>query len=154
TLRDLQRVLHEELQRLPDKYRVPLVLCYLEGRSQEEAARHLVWAKSTVRGRLDRGREHLRRRLARRGMALSAVWCAADLALRTPAIKAALMNSVVRAALSSSGDQATSGVVSAKASALAEGVTRAMFQTKAKIATAVLIAVSLLVVAGGALAYQ
>jgi RNA polymerase sigma factor (sigma-70 family) len=152
TLRDLQRVLHEELQRLPDKYRVPLVLCYLEGRSQEETARHLGWAKSTVRGRLDRGREHLRRRLARRGMALSAVWCAADLALRTPAIKAALMNSVVRAALLSSGDQAASGVVSAQASALAEGVTRAMFRGKVKLVTFVLLAACFL--AAGALTHR
>ena len=47
TLRDLRRVLHEELRRLPDKYRVPLVLCYLEGRSQEEAADQLGWSKGT-----------------------------------------------------------------------------------------------------------
>src|SRR4051794_8170095 len=73
TLRDLRRVLHEELRRLPDKYRLPLVLCYLEGRSHEEAAGQLGWSKGTFRGRLDRGREHLRRRLAARGVALSAL---------------------------------------------------------------------------------
>ena len=62
TLRDLRRVLHEELRRLPDKYRLPLVLRYLEGRSHEECAGLLGWGKDTFRGRLDRGRETLRRR--------------------------------------------------------------------------------------------
>jgi hypothetical protein len=136
------------MHRLPDKYRVPLVLCYLEGQSQEEAARQLGWSKGTLRGRLDRGREHLRRRLARRGLALPAVLCAADLALRAPAAKAALLDSVVRAALSSSGDQAASGAVSAKASALAEGATRAMFQTKVKTVVTILLAACALVGAG------
>jgi RNA polymerase sigma factor (sigma-70 family) len=148
TMRDLQRVLHEELQRLPDKYRLPLVLCYLEDLSHEEAARQLGWTKGTFRGRLDRGREHLRRRLTRRGLALSTVLCAVGLSLKASPATAALMDSVVRAALLSSVGQAVSGVVSAKASALAEGVTRAMFATKIKIATAVLVAVGLIAGAG------
>src|SRR6516165_4878130 len=125
TLRDLRRVLHEELRRLPDKYRVPLVLCYLEGRSQEEAAAQLGWSKGTFRGRLDRGREYLRRRLAARGVALSALLCAAAVAPRAAA--EALVNSVVRAALPSALDRAASGNLSARAAALAEGVTRVMF---------------------------
>src|SRR5215213_2828837 len=70
TLRDLHRVLHRELRRLPEKYRLPLVLCYLEGLSHEAAAAQLGWSRGMFRGRLDRGREHLRRRLAARGLAL------------------------------------------------------------------------------------
>jgi RNA polymerase sigma factor (sigma-70 family) len=144
TLRDLRRVLHEELRRLPDKYRLPLVLCYLEGRSHEEAANQLGWSKGTLRGRLDRGREHLRRRLAARGVALSALLSATAVAPRVTA--EVLVDSVVRGA--------ASGVLSARAAALAEGVTRAMFLTKAKLATAVLLAVGLIASGAGALAHQ
>src|SRR2546423_6444591 len=85
TLRDLCRVLHEELRRLPEKYRLPLVLCYLEGRSHAEAAGQLGWTPGALRGRLDRGREHLRRRLAARGIALAAVLCASVVAPRVVA---------------------------------------------------------------------
>jgi RNA polymerase sigma factor (sigma-70 family) len=63
---DLRRALDEELDRLPDKYRLPIILCELEGRTLEEAARLLGWPKGTVAGRLSRGRDLLRRRLSRR----------------------------------------------------------------------------------------
>jgi hypothetical protein len=141
TLRDLRRVLHEELRRLPDKYRLPLVLCYLEGRSHEEAAGQLGWSKGALRGRLDRGREHLRRRLSARGVALSALLGATAVAPRAAA--EALVDSVVRGAVTS-----TAGAASARAAALAEGMSRAMFTGKLKVATALLLAVGL--VAGGA----
>jgi RNA polymerase sigma factor (sigma-70 family) len=151
TLRDLQRVLHEELRRLPDKYRLPLVLCYLEGRSHEEAAGFLGWSRGTLRGRLDRGRAHLRRRLAARGVALSALLCATAVAPRAAA--EALVDSAVRAAALSAAGRASAGVVSARTFALAEGATRAMFTSKVKVATAVLLAVGL-VAGAGALARQ
>ncbi len=66
--RDAERVLHEELRRLPSKYASPLVLCYLEGRSTEEAAEQLQWPAGTVKVRLMRGRELLKARLTRRGV--------------------------------------------------------------------------------------
>ena len=62
----------QEIHRLPEKYRRPVVLCYLEGRTQEEAARRLRCTAGSVRGRLDRAREKLRDRLVRRGLAPAA----------------------------------------------------------------------------------
>jgi RNA polymerase sigma factor (sigma-70 family) len=63
-------VLHEEMGRLPDRYRLPLVLCYLEGKTNEEAARQLRCPVGTIKGRLSRARGRLRDRLSRRGVVL------------------------------------------------------------------------------------
>jgi RNA polymerase sigma factor (sigma-70 family) len=69
---DLLFLVREELGRLPEKYRSPLVLCYFEGLTHEEAAEHLGWASGTVKVRLVRGRRLLRERLDRRKIALGA----------------------------------------------------------------------------------
>jgi RNA polymerase sigma factor (sigma-70 family) len=63
---DLAPLLHAEVERLPDKYRGPVLLCYLEGKTNEEAARQLQWPIGTLKIRLSRARELLRSRLARR----------------------------------------------------------------------------------------
>ena len=68
-LRELGPVLDEELSRLPENYRAPLVLCYLKGRTHDQAAEELRWPVGTVRSRLARGRDLLRKRLTRRGYA-------------------------------------------------------------------------------------
>src|SRR5262245_4297238 len=78
-VRDWQPILHEEVDRLPEKYRTPVVFCYCEGKTHDEAARHLGWPLGTVKGRLSRARDLLRERLSRRGVTLSAV-CFAGLA--------------------------------------------------------------------------
>jgi len=71
---ELRPVLHEEVDRLPAKYRIPVILSYLEGKTNEEVAELLEWPVGTVKGRLSRARELLRSRLSRRGLALSAAF--------------------------------------------------------------------------------
>src|SRR5438309_4336818 len=73
TWRELRAVLDAELAQLPEKWRLPLILCYLEGRTQVEAAQELGWSKSTLVRRLDDARAVLGRRLTRKGV----VWPAA-----------------------------------------------------------------------------
>ncbi len=93
---DLLRVLDEELARLPDDLRAPLIACHLDGHTQDEAARSLGWSLSTLRRRLDRGRELLRERLTRRGATLSAGLFAGVVA---PSASAAVPNRLVAAAV-------------------------------------------------------
>src|SRR5262249_31695606 len=69
---DLRLVLDEELSRLPEKYRAPLLLCCLAGRTRDEAAEQLGWTLGSLKMRLERGRQLLRERLARRGLTASA----------------------------------------------------------------------------------
>jgi RNA polymerase sigma factor (sigma-70 family) len=69
--RELLLALDEEMARLPERYRLPLILCYLERRTHEEAARVLGWTAGSVKGRLERGRKKLHERLSRRGLELS-----------------------------------------------------------------------------------
>src|SRR5207302_3379595 len=70
--REACAALHQELERLPERYRLPLLLCYLGGKSRDEAAAQLGWTLQSLKGRLERGRQRLRDRLARRGITLSA----------------------------------------------------------------------------------
>src|SRR5579884_722463 len=70
--REVRAVLDEELEQLPTRLRAPLVLCYLQGQTRDEAAQHLGWSEGKLRGRLQRGRQLLRTRLTRRGITLPA----------------------------------------------------------------------------------
>jgi len=142
---DMQVVLDQELGRLPDKYRIPIVLCDLENKSIREAARLLGWPQGTLAGRLARGRKMLAARLARRGFALSGGLLAAMLAQNALAcLPLSLVSSTIKAATSyEAGRAAVEGLVSAKVVALAEGVLRAMLMTKVKVVTATILLAAL-----------
>jgi RNA polymerase sigma factor (sigma-70 family) len=124
--------LYEELERLPEKYRAPLVLCYLEGLTHEEAAGHLRWTLRTVRSRLVSGRKRLRDRLVRRGVTLSAaVLASASGPGRASAgMNAAWVERTVRAAIRIAAGEATAGVASVQVTLWTEGVLKRMFLNK------------------------
>ncbi len=126
---DLRPLLHEELDRLPGKFRDVIVLCHLEGKSHEEAARLLRWPIGTVSSRLSRGRQLLRTRLERRGLEVAPAMLAANWLAGTPATLASpLLESTVTAAVGS----ATAKAVSALVLSLAHGVLKIMWLRKLK----------------------
>jgi WD40 repeat protein len=119
TLREAQAVLDEELSQLPERLRTPLVLCYLEGLTQDQAARQAGWALRTFKRRLWQGKDLLHRRLQRRGVALSAV-LSGTLLCDTELTAAALLGHATRTAVAFRAQRATSAEA-ARAAVLAEG---------------------------------
>src|SRR6516165_5936700 len=116
--REVQALLDAELSGLPDKYRIPIVLCDLEGKTIKEAARHLGWPQGTVATRLTRGRARLAKRLRRCGLAISG---GAVAALVPPGaalanVRTASIEATTRAAslIAAQGKNAVSGMISAQ----------------------------------------
>jgi RNA polymerase sigma factor (sigma-70 family) len=133
--REACRVLHEELDKLPEKYRLPLLLCYLEGNALEEAAGRLRLKATTVKGRLQRGRELLRRRVERRGITLSAGLLAALAHSATAAFQPRLVEAAVSAAC---------GTTPVRVAVLARGVVASMILSRAKLFIGSLLAAGLI----------
>jgi RNA polymerase sigma factor (sigma-70 family) len=150
---EVRRIVHEEVDRLPRQYREAVVLCDLEGRTHEEAARQLNWPVGTVKGRLFRARCRLRDRLARRGLAGSAV-IAAGLTVNAQAtlVTDALRETTVRAAIGFAAGRAAASARWAPAARLAEGVLTTMLRNQLKSMGAGVIAVLTLTFGLGTLA--
>jgi RNA polymerase sigma factor (sigma-70 family) len=152
---EFRSALDVELGNLADKWRLPLIMCYLEGRTQDEAASQLGWSKSTLRRRLEQARAALGCRLKERGIvwsaALSAVLLSDCVASATPA--PTLVALTIEAAADVAAGKAVATAASAKVAVLTQGVMKAMFLTKLKTVTAVLLVVGMITF-GGELIYQ
>jgi len=151
--RDLRPVLDEEISRLPLRYRQPILLCYLEGKTVTEAARQLGWPAGSVAGRLARAKERLRERFIKRGITLGAGLLGDALPDKLSACTSAdlMARTAQQAMLFLEASAVNSGTLSPSALALMEGVTQAMFMHKVKIAVVCLVAGVIL--SGGALSF-
>src|SRR5439155_555929 len=130
-------ILDEELCRLPDVFRLPLVLCCLEGRTQSEAATLLGWTLGSVKGRLERGRQRLKDRLTHRGLTFG-IGVGIPLIVAQPAIAAALREITLNVARTG---ESASGVVSALANGTSDSIKFAAWR--------IAVVASLVLVGGG-----
>jgi RNA polymerase sigma factor (sigma-70 family) len=133
--RELRFILDKELNRLPERYRAPLVLHYLEGKTVEQTAQELGWPQGTVSSRLARGKELLRVRLVGRGLTLSAATATAALASAT--VTAGVPLPLARTTLQS----LLTGAASQPVASLAQEFLRAQLHNRLKWAVALLLAV-------------
>jgi RNA polymerase sigma factor (sigma-70 family) len=128
---DVLGLLHKEIDRLPERYRVAVVVCDLEGLSHERAARHLGWAIGTVKSRVARARQLLRSRMAGRGLGLPTILMITEAATSSvdAAVSQRLVESTFRSALFTA-KAPTIGAISLRAANLAEEVIMKMFLAK------------------------
>ncbi len=147
---DLRAAIHDELARLPESTRAAIVLCHLEGLTHEEAASRLGWPVGTVRSRLARGRDRLRDRLTRRGLAPASASAVPMLGLDlSPMVPERLIAATGRAAAKViAGEALSAGLVPASVLTLTSGVLQTMFFTKLKIAALVIASTGALSLSG------
>jgi WD40 repeat protein len=138
---DLRPVLDEEVDRLPEKYRAAVVLCYLEGKTYEEASRQLRCSKWTLATRLARARQRLHRQLTARGLALSGAALVAGLGhdAASGAVPSRLVAAAVQGAVAVTTGTAA-GMLSARVANLTDGVLQTMPVSRFPMTTALLLA--------------
>ena len=154
---DVQPLLDQELSRLPDKYRVAIVLCDLEAKSRKDAARQLGVPEGTLAARVARGRVMLAKRLARHGLTVSGGALGTMLAQKVASagVPTSVVSTTIKAAsLFAAGQTAATGLVSANVAALTEGVLKTMLLSKLKVAAAVLLAIGALGIGASAFPYR
>ena len=149
---DLLPLLDQELARLPDKYRVAIVLCDLEGKTRKEAARQLGCPEGTLAARLARGRVLLAKGLARQGFVVfgGAVAAVLSQSAASASVPPSVVSSTIKAASVFAAGQAA-GVVPARVAALAKGALKAMLLCKLKVVAAVVAALAVVALGGGLL---
>jgi RNA polymerase sigma factor (sigma-70 family) len=154
---DVQPLLDQELSRLPDKYRVAIVLCDLERKTRKEAARQLGVPEGTLAARVARARVMLVKRLARHGLAVSGGALAATLAQHAASagVPTAVVSKAIKAAsLYAAGQPAAVGLISGKTAALTERVLQTMLLSKLKVAVVVMLTLGALGIGATALPYR
>lgn len=140
---EIATIVDEEMTRLPARQRDPMVLCYLQGLTHEQAADRLRWPVGTVRSRMASARETLRTRLTRRGVVAPAALAGAAVgarAARAAQLSPALIESTARLAVSASAKGAAAGAIPAAVATLTTGVLRTMTLQKWAIAAGIVVA--------------
>jgi RNA polymerase sigma factor (sigma-70 family) len=152
TWQEVRQVLDDELSRMPAKYREPLLRCYLEGKTKDEAAQELGWSVGVFRGRLDRARERLRRRLIGRGITLSSVLSAAALAqsVGRASVPAACRQAAIKAAVGFTAGAAGLQGASPNVKVLADAALSGMGWTRSKVVAVAGLVLGFAAVVGGA----
>jgi RNA polymerase sigma factor (sigma-70 family) len=144
TARELLAALDEEVRRLPETFRLPVILCCLEGKTQEEAARQLGWTPGSLKGRLERGRARLHARLVRRGLSLALALAALEVA--RGGVRAGVPAVLARAAVRDG--------IAPEVAALAEETMRNMTVAKTRLGAVLLLVAGVLAVGAGLVAHQ
>ncbi len=135
--REVQAIIEEELARLPENHRAPLILCYVEGKTRDEAAQQLGWNDATLRGSLERGRNQLRVRLTRRGITPTTAGIAGALAANsaTASVPATVVVTIVKTGLAYAVERSgavAEGAPGLKAVALADAMLKSALVGKIK----------------------
>jgi len=140
SLREGAEMLERELARMPEKLRTPLILCYLEGLTRDEAAERLGCPLTTLKSRLEKARNRLRARLASRGVSLPTIVASLLCEGTTSAVPTVLFSLTVNAAVRVAAHNPITSVVSAEVAALTQGLLRSMYLNKARASAAAFLA--------------